>query len=263
MLRDVDHVLVLRQVCAVNYHAAAGHGQREERLSHRPYPDHRILELLPARREHEAVALGNARQERHAHREHEEDDEEQRHHHLVCLFDAVRAEKQRQQRTGNHDDMIRHDRVRLRRKLAEPRRSVGAHKRPGQGVDQRLENVGDYHGVAYCDAQRACKRQPAEHGSCLTAALAARRPRAFVCSKRAGGGSAPHCEFRRQPDIAEDEYEQQVDQKKCAAAVAAHFIREAPDVRHTDRRADGCEDEAPAACEARCIFLHFFSRCLL
>ena len=58
VLRHADDVFVLGEIRAVNDHAAARDGQGEKRLPHGPDPDHRILERLPARGEHELIALG-------------------------------------------------------------------------------------------------------------------------------------------------------------------------------------------------------------
>ena len=138
MLRNADDVLVLREICAVDDHAAARDGEGEERLSHRPDPDHRVLERLPARGEHEAVALTYARQHRHAHREDQEDDEKQRHHDLVGFFDAVRAQIERQQRPHDHDDVVRNDGIRCGGERAEPRRGVRRHQRADERIHQRL-----------------------------------------------------------------------------------------------------------------------------
>ena len=53
--------------------------------------------------------------------------------------------------------------------------------------------------------------------------------------------------------------EQNINEQKCASAIAAHFIRKAPDVRHADGRADRREDEPPAGRKALYIlFLHQF-----
>ena len=153
VLRHVHNVLFLGQVRTVNDHAAAGDGQGEKRLTHRPDPDHRILERLPAGREHELVALGRAGQQRHAHGQHHEDDKKQRHHDLVGLFDAVRAEKQRQQCAAHDDDVIRDDGIGLRGEGAKPRGGVGGHERAGERVDQRLEDIRHDDGVADGDAQ--------------------------------------------------------------------------------------------------------------
>ena len=91
MLAHRDNVLVLGQIRAVDDHAASRDGQREERLSHRPDPDHRVFERFPARGKHELVALRASRQECYTNGKHEENQEERRHHDLVGLFDAVRA----------------------------------------------------------------------------------------------------------------------------------------------------------------------------
>ena len=260
VLRHAHDVLVLGQVRAVDDHAAAGDGQGEKRLPHGPDPDHRILERLPARGEHELVALGRAGQQRHAHCQHQKDDEKQRHHDLVGLFDAVRAEKERQQRAGHDDDVVGDDGVRLRGKRREPHGGVARHERAEQGVDKRLEDVRHDDGVADGDAQRPGQRQPAEQAADLSGGLAARGPRAFIGAERAGAGAAAHGELRRQADGTEDDHKQQVDQQEGPAAVAAHLVREAPDVGHADGRADGRQDKAPAAGKAFRVFrFHAFS----
>ena len=234
VLRHAHDVLVLGQVCAVDDHAAAGDGQGEKRLPHGPDPDHRILERLPARGEHELIALGRAGQQRHAHGQHQKDDEKQRHHDLVGLFDAVRAEKERQQRAGHDDNVIGDDGVRLRGKRRKPHGGVARHERAEQGVDERLEDVRHDDGVADGDAQRPGQRQPAEQAADLSGGLAARGPRVLIGAERAGAGAAAHGELRRQADGAEDDHKQQVDQQEGSAAVAAHLVREAPDVGHAD-----------------------------
>ena len=132
VLRHADHILILREIRAVDDHSAARDGEGEEGLSHRPDPDHRILERLPARREHEAVALAHARQHRNAHRKDEEDDEKERHHDPVRLFDAARAQIERQQRTHDHDHMIGDDGIGRGGKRAEPRARVNAHQRTNE-----------------------------------------------------------------------------------------------------------------------------------
>ena len=91
-----------------------------------------------------------------------EDDKKQRHHDLVGLFDAVRAEKQRQQRAAHDDDVIRDDGIGLRGEVAKPRGGVGGHERADERVDQRLEDIRHDDGVADGDAHGACQRQPAE-----------------------------------------------------------------------------------------------------
>ena len=260
VLRHAHDVLVLGQIRAVDDHAAAGDGQGEKRLPHSPDPDHRVFEGLPARGEHELVALGRAGQQRHAHGQHDKDEEKQRHHDLVGLFDAVCAEKERQQCAGHDDDVVGDDGVRLRGKRREPHGGVARHERAEQGVDQRLENVRHDDGVADGDAQRPGQRQPAEQAADLSGGLAARGPCVFIGAERAGAGAAAHGELRRQADGAEDDHKQQVDQQEGPAAVAAHLVRKAPDVGHADGRADGRQDKAPAAGKAFRVFrFHAFS----
>ena len=254
MLRDVHHVLVLGEVRAVDDHTASGDGQREERLPHRPDPDHRVGQSLPARGEHEKVTLRRVRQQRHAHRQNEEDEEKERHHDLVGLFDAVCAEEERQQRADDHDDVIGNDRVGRAGEGSEPRGGVRRHECAEEGVRQRLENVGHDDSVADGDAHGARQRQPAEQSAGLARAPAARGPGIFIGTQRAGRRAAAHRKLRRQADVAENEHEQQVDQQKGPAAVAAQLVGKAPYVCHTDRRADRGQNKAPAAGKALCVF---------
>ena len=254
MLRDVHHVLVLGEVCAVDDHTAAGDGQREERLPHRPDPDHRVGQSLPARGEHEKITLCRVRQQRHAHRQNEEDEEKERHHDLVGLFDAVCAEEERQQRADDDKNMVGNHAVGRGGERAEPFARVRAHQRPNEGVYQRLEHVRYDDRIADCDAQGTGQRQPAEQPARLAGGFAARRPGVFVCAERARGRSAAHGEFSRKADVAEDADEQQVDQQERAAAVCAHFVWKTPDVRHADGRTDRGQDKAPPAGKALCVF---------
>ena len=257
VLRHADDVFVLGEIRAVNDHAAARDGQGEKRLPHCPNPDHGITENLPARGEHEAVSLRRARQKRHAHRKDCEDEKEHRHHDPVCLFDAVRAEEERQKRSGNNDNMVRDHGEGPRRKVRKPRRGIRGHKRSDDRIHKRLENVGHNDGVPDGNTERACKRQPAKHRARLPCVFAAGSPGVFVSAERAGGGAAAHRKLRRKADIAEDQHEQNIDKQKRASAVAAHFVRKPPDVRHADGRADRGKDKSPAGRKALyTLFLH-------
>ena len=261
MLSHRDDILVLGQIGSIDDHTASCDREREERLSHRPDPDHRVFKRLPAWGEHEFVALCRAGQERHADGKHEEDQEKRRHHDLVGLFNAVRAEIERQQRPDHDDYMIRNNGEIARRERAEPACRIRAHERAGDRVNQRLQNVRDDDRVANCDAQRACQRQPAEKSAGFSHLFAARRPGVFICAQRAGCRAPAHGELRRERDVAENEDEQQIDEQKCAAAVAAELVGEAPDVCHADGRADGRENKAPAAGKMLGVFglFHLFS----
>ena len=146
-----------------------------------------------------------------------------------------------------------------RGKVRKPRRGIRGHKRTGNGIHECLENISHDNGVSDRDAERARERQPAEHRARLPCPFAAGGPGVFVSAERAGGGAAAHGELRREADIAEDQHEQNINEQKCASAIAAHFIRKAPNVRHADGRADRREDEPPAGRKALYIlFLHRF-----
>ena len=261
MLPHGDDVFILGQIGSIDDHTASRDRKREERLSHRPDPDHRVFKRLPARGEHEFVALGGAGQERHADGKHEEDQEECRHHDLVGLFDAVRAEIECQKCTHHNDYMIRNNGEIARRERAEPACRIRAHERAGDRVNQRLQKVRDDDRVADCDAQRACQRQPAEKSAGFSHLFAARCPGVFIRAQRAGCGASAHGEFCRERDVAENEDEQQIDEQKCAAAVAAELVGEAPDVRHADGRADRRKNKAPTAGKMLGVFgvFHLFS----
>ena len=153
--------------------------------------------------------------------------------------------------------MIRDNGIGLGREFAEPYCGVRRQERPCHGVDERLEDVGHDDGVADRDAQRARQRQPAEHAADLARGPAARGPRVFIRAERARGGAAAHGELCRKADIAENEHEQQIDQQKCPAAVGTQLIRKAPDIRHAHGRADRCQNKAPAAGKALCVFVMF------
>ena len=145
--------------------------------------------------------------------------------------------------------------------LAKPGRGVGGHQRARHGVHQRLENIGHDDRISQGDAQRPRQGQPAQKPAGLAHALAAGGPGVFIGAQGAGPGPAAHGKLRRQPHIAENEYEQQVDQKKCAAAVAAQLVGEAPHIGHAHGGAHRGQDKAPAGAEILGVFLfHCFSR---
>ena len=63
----------------------------------------------------------------------------------------------------------------------------------------------------------------------------------------ADGAEARFAAYRQlteHDDRADKDDEKQIDDQECNAAVAAHFVREAPDVSQADRRADGRHQEA-------------------
>ena len=219
VLRNSDNVLLVGKIRAVYDHAASGDRQREKCLTHCPYPYHRVGKRLPARSEHELVSLRSAGQKCDPDGEHDEYEEKQRHHDLVSLFDAVCAEIQRQKRSGNDYDVVRNDRHRRRRELAEPHGGVGRHERSDEGIDKRLEDVCHDNGISDGDAPRSGKRKPAENAAGLAKALAARCPCAFICPEGACARASAHGKLGRQADIAEYEHKQQIYQQKRSAAV--------------------------------------------
>ena len=240
MLCHADNVLLWGKIGAIDNHAAAGDRKREKCLTHCPDPDHRVGKRLPAGGEHKAVALRRTGKEKYPHRQYQKDEEEKRHHDLIGFLDAVGAEEQGKQRTDHHDDVIRNDRVGLRGKRSEPRGSISGHQGAGKRIDQRLENIGNDNRITDGDAKRTCQRQPSQHAACFTGFFSAGSPRAAVRPQCAGSCTASHSEFRRKPDIAEDDDKQQVDEQKCSAAIAAQLVGKSPDICHTDRRADRC-----------------------
>ena len=249
MPRDADDVLLLIQICAVDDHAAAGDRQREEGLPHGGDPDRGVFQRLPARDQHEKIALARTGQKRRAHGEDQKDQKEQRHHDLVGLLDAVCAEEQREQRADDHDHMVRHDREAGLREGGEPGRRVGVHQRPRDRIGKRLQHIGNDDRIADGDAERTGQRQPAERPADLPRLFSARPPRIGVGAERSRPGAAADGKLGRQPDIAEDDDKQQIDQQERAAAVRAHFVGESPHIRHADGRTDRGQNEAPAAAE--------------
>ena len=63
--------------------------------------------------------------------------------------------------------------------------------------------------------------------------------------------------------MAENKDEQQIDDQKRAAAVAAELVWKAPDVGHADGRADRRENKAPAAGKMFGMFGVFHMRSVL
>ena len=250
MLAHIHHVLLFREVSAVDDHAAAGDGEGEEGLAHGPDPDHGVLQSLPAGGEHETVALRRAGQEGHPRRQHQEDEEEEGHHHLVGLLDAVGPQEEGQKRPHHHDDVVGDHGVGRGGEGPEPLRGVRRQEGAEDGVHQGLQNVGHDDGVADGDAEGARERQPAQDAAGLAHGLAPGSPGVLIGPQGAGSRPAAHGELRRKAHIAEDGDEQEVDQKEGTAAVAAHLIGEAPDVGHTHRGTHRRQDEAPAAGKA-------------
>ena len=250
VLAHVHHVLLFREVSAVDDHAAAGDGEGEEGLAHGPDPDHGVLQSLPAGGEHETVALRRAGQEGHPRRQHQEDQEEEGHHHLVGLLDAVGPQEEGQEGAHHHDDVVGDHGVGRGGEGPEPLRGVRRQEGAEDGVHQGLQNVGHDDGVADGDAEGARERQPAQDAAGLAHGLAPGSPGVLIGPQGAGSRPAAHGELRRKAHIAEDGDEQEVDQKEGTTAVAAHLIGEAPDVGHTHRGTHRRQDEAPAAGKA-------------
>ena len=80
----------------------------------------------------------------------------------------------------------------------------------------------------------------------------------FIRAERAGCGVTAHGKFCRECNMAENKDEQQIDDQKRAAAVAAEFVWKAPDVGHADGRADRRENKAPAAGKMFGVFSYAF-----
>ena len=82
-----------------------------------------------------------------------------------------------------------------------------------------------------------------------------------LCMRRACPAHfASDGELRGKRYIAEYHDEKKIYQEKSSSAVAAELTRKAPDICHTDRRADRCKYKAPSACEALSVLglFHFY-----
>ena len=146
--------------------------------------------------------------------------------------------------------MIGDHRIRSGGECAEPCGGIRGHQSSHQRVCQCFKNVGYNDGIADGDAQRACQRQPSQQTADLPGRFAAGGPCVFVGPQRAGGCPASHGKLCGQTHIAENKNEQQINQQKGSAAVAAHFIGESPDVGHSYGRSHRCQNKAPAAGKA-------------
>ena len=66
----------------------------------------------------------------------------------------------------------------------------------------------------------------------------------------------PHDKFGRNDRDTDEEYEKQVADEKCTAAVSAGCVRKAPDVTETDGRTDGRRYDTET-CGELCSFRHY------
>ena len=119
-------------------------------------------------------------------------------------------------------------------------------KLTGDRVEKRLQHICDDNSISDCNAHRARQRQPAHQTAGLTQRSAPAGPCLTVGAQRSGAGAAANGIFRRKAYHTEQRHENQICDQKCTAAVSAHFCRETPDIRHTDRRADRRKNKAPA-----------------
>ena len=253
---NLDHVLLVIQISAVDDHAAAGDRQGEEGLAHGPHPGHGVGQSLPPGGEDELVAFGSAGQEGHADGQHGKDDEKDRHHDLVRLFNALCAQKQGQQGDHHHDDVEGNHRVTGAGEGAEPLAGVHRHQIAGEGVEQGLEHIGDDDGIAQGDAHGAGQRQPAQPAAGAAQLFAAGGPGVAVGAQGAGAGTAADGVFGGQTHHAEQRYEDQIGHQEGKAAVGTHFCGEAPHVGHAYGRAHRRQDKAPAAGKIGTLFVH-------
>ena len=194
---DLDYILLVVQISAVDDHAAAGDRQGEEGLAHGPHPGHGIGKRLPARGEHELVALGSTGQEGHPDSQNGKNDEEHGHHDLVGLFDAFGTHQQGQQSANHHEDVEGDHRIIAAREGTEPCAGVHRHQIAGNRVKERLEHIGDDDGIAQRNAHGACQGQPAQRAARLAQLLAAGSPGIAVRAQRAGAGSSADGIFSR------------------------------------------------------------------
>ena len=148
-----NHRLPVIQIGTVDDHAAAGDRQGEEGLSHGPDPDHGAFQGRPVRGEQKPVALAGPGEEGHPDCQNHKDQEEQGHHNPVGFFDADGSQQQGQQRTHHHDHMEGQHGIGPAGKAFKPPGGVHVHQRPGEGVKQSIEHVGNNDCVAQGNAQ--------------------------------------------------------------------------------------------------------------
>ena len=181
-------------------------------------------------------------------------EKQDRHHDLVGLFNAAgNAERhdEKAHRNCDHDPDICAPRVGSGIEAADDRIHVLTHGRQSAVKRQKCILEDPTHDAGVADGQR----QRPEHRDVTDelARLAFAEARLGAHAERAdrtGAARAAECKFSDDAGRGDEDDKEEVRDEEGHAAPLGHQRREAPDVAHTDGRADAGDDEAAAAAKA-------------
>ena len=269
-------ILALGQVGTVDYRAVACNGQGEECLTECKYPQVGLSQTSRIQGQNVLIACGCAGQRADVDCQYEEQTEQNRHHDLVCLLNAAcNAHYHDGEGNDQCNDLPyavadaeeagrRHclegfgKGLSLRCGHAE-RAADSAHIRAeaeqaaGEGHEGVLEDPAENDRVADCQHQCTDDRDCTD---CLTGFLAAgallgthaeRTNRTCSCT-------AAESELLNNAGTADQNYKDEIGKQEGHAAVLLHHDRETPDVAHTNRRTDTCQNETPLTLETISLF---------
>ena len=258
-------VLVLFQVAAVDDHAGACDGQREEGLTHSHDPCFGICQLLPLGHEQKFIACGCTGQECHANGNNHKQHEECGHHNLVQLLNALGGAQQQTSAAQHYDGGVAGNVAQSAAHGGEVCGGIGGHQIACDAAQQTLQYPAQNDGVANGNAQRAKQGNPAKRIAQL--ALAAGCEAVFVCAQSTCLCAAADGKFCGQTHQTEQHYENNIGNQKCSAAVLAQTVGEQPNVAHANCGANAGQHEAQtcakAAIAVHCIGMIIFHLFLL
>ena len=269
-------VLILGQIGAVDHGAVARHRQGEECLTECEDPDLRIQQALGLEGEDVLVALAGAGQSADIDAQDHKQEEQSGHHDLIGLFNAVAHAEchdgQRGHQTHDQpyavadaeDTVAEHHAQGLAQSLclgsgaaegAADGRHIGAHSVQAAGNTHPavLEDPAHDHGVADSQHHRA---DDGERADGLAQPLITG---AFLGSLAEGDHGAAlrptaQCEFLNDTGRTDQKYEQEVGDQERHAPELLHHDGEAPNITHTNGRANAGQNKAPFALKTVAIF---------